>query len=224
MITFSLHRFLNGIRVRAVLVTVAAGLAVVPVVQEHEARMAYARADAPRHVHAVRASRKPPPPSAQLAASLRPDPALLEMVKNQTAERPTFDKKAVGFEDVIASVAREHEVSPALVKAVIQAESRFNPRAVSSNGAVGLMQILPSTGRSVGVRNLSRPEDNIVAGVRYLKTLLDEFGDDEVLALAAYNCGPDMIRRNGNIIPPITETRSFVNQVMEYYQSYIQET
>ncbi|MDR1080431.1 MAG: lytic transglycosylase domain-containing protein [Deltaproteobacteria bacterium] len=205
--------------------TVAAGLAVVPVVQEHEARMAYARADAQRPAHAVKVNKKRSGTgSAPLAASLRPDPALLEMVKNQAAERPSFDRKAGGFDELIAAVAREHEVSPALVKAVIQAESRFNPRAVSSNGAIGLMQILPSTARSVGVRNLSRPEDNVVAGVRYLKTLLDQFGDDEVLAVAAYNCGPDLIRRYGNSIPPITETRSFVNKVMEYYQSYVKET
>ncbi|MDR1038782.1 MAG: lytic transglycosylase domain-containing protein [Deltaproteobacteria bacterium] len=224
MSAFSIHKFFRELRVRAVLVTAAAGLAVVPVAQEHQARTAYARAaEAPRPAQAMKVKARTRP-AIQLASTLRPDPALLEMVKTRAVERPTFDKKASGFDEIIVTVARENGVSPALVKAVIQAESRFNSRAVSANGAVGLMQILPATARSVGVRNLERPRDNITAGVRYLRSLLDQFGDDEILALAAYNCGPEKIRRYGNIIPPITETRSFVSQVMEYYQSYIQET
>jgi soluble lytic murein transglycosylase-like protein len=86
------------------------------------------------------------------------------------------------------------------------------------------MQILPATARSVGVRSLDSPKDNITAGVRYLKLLLDEFGDEEYLAIAAYNCGPDMVKRYGNSLPPITQTRVFVSQVMEYYQSHISES
>jgi soluble lytic murein transglycosylase-like protein len=187
--------------------------------------MAYAKAEAPAPARAVQARKAPPrrwfrPP--QMAASLRPDAALLELVKNQTAERPSFDKKASNFDELIETVARENNVSPALVKAVIQAESRFNANVVSSHGAVGLMQILPSTARAMGVRNITRPEDNITAGTRYLRILLDQFGDEETLALAAYNCGPDLIRRHGNKIPPINETRVFVSMVMELYQSHIE--
>ncbi|MDR3152819.1 MAG: lytic transglycosylase domain-containing protein [Deltaproteobacteria bacterium] len=204
--------------------TAAAGLAVVPAVQEHQARMAYAKPAPPRSAHVLKSKARETAKRPVLAASLRPDPALLEAVKNQTAERPSFDKKASNFEELITVAARENDVSPALIKAVIQAESRFNSHVVSSQGAVGLMQIMPATARSMGVRSPSQPKDNITAGVRYLKSLLDQFGDEEYLAIAAYNCGPDLIRRYGNNIPPITQTRSFVNQVMEYYQSHITES
>ncbi|MDR1167111.1 MAG: lytic transglycosylase domain-containing protein [Deltaproteobacteria bacterium] len=164
----------------------------------------------------------PAPPPTRQATLLLPNPDLLPMVKAQTANRPTFDKKASNYEELIQTTAREHDVSPALVKAVIQAESRFNSHAISAQGAVGLMQILPSTARSVGVSTPHAPRENVLAGVRYLKTLLEEFGDEEYLAVAAYNCGPEIIKRYGNKIPPYGETNSFVAQVMEYYQSHIE--
>ncbi|MDR2611473.1 MAG: lytic transglycosylase domain-containing protein [Deltaproteobacteria bacterium] len=217
-------QFIKELRVRAVLMTAAVGIAVVPAVQEHQARMAFAKPDPPRHSQALRAGSRRQPEASPPALSLRPDPALLEMVKNQASERPSFAANASNFEELILDAARENDVSPALVKAVIQAESRFNPRAVSAQGAVGLMQILPSTARSVGVRSLQHPKDNITAGVRYLRSLLDQFGDEEYLAVAAYNCGPDLIRRYGNKIPPISQTRNFVAEVMEYYQSHIEES
>jgi soluble lytic murein transglycosylase-like protein len=160
----------------------------------------------------------------ELAALLPTNPELLEQVKDQIADRPDFDAKSARYEELILAAARRHEVNPALIKAVIQAESRFNSSAVSSQGAVGLMQILPSTARSMGFSSPYEPKNNIDAGVLYLKTLLEEFGDDEYLALAAYNCGPDAIRRYGNAMPPFRETKTFVAKVMRYYQSYLLES
>ncbi|MDR2444087.1 MAG: lytic transglycosylase domain-containing protein [Deltaproteobacteria bacterium] len=163
----------------------------------------------------------PSDPGPNFASLLSPTPEILDQVKNQTPEKPDFDKKAAVYEEMIQSAARRHSISPALIKAVIQAESRFNAQAVSSQGAVGLMQVLPSTARSLGVNSPHEPYNNINAGARYLKKLLIEYNDDEYLALAAYNCGPDAIRRYGNAMPPFRETKSFVAKVMLYYQSYI---
>ena len=152
---------------------------------------------------------------------MTPTPEILDQVKGQAPEKPYFDAKAQRYEEMIQEAARRHKVSPALIKAVIQAESRFNQSAVSSQGAVGLMQVLPSTARSMGVASPYEAINNIDAGVLYLKQLLTEFNDDEYLALAAYNCGPDAIRRYGNAMPPFRETKSFVAKVMRYYHSYI---
>ncbi|MDR2366751.1 MAG: lytic transglycosylase domain-containing protein [Deltaproteobacteria bacterium] len=161
------------------------------------------------------------PEPSPVTVGLAPNPYLLDQVKDQTNRKPLFDKKSTRYDDMIEEAARRHRISPALVKAVIQAESKFDTQAVSSQGAVGLMQILPSTARSMGVSSPQEPYNNITAGVRYLKMLLEEFGNDEYLALAAYNCGPDTIKRYGGKMPPFSETRSFVRLVMSYYQSHI---
>ncbi|MDR2302294.1 MAG: lytic transglycosylase domain-containing protein [Deltaproteobacteria bacterium] len=161
-------------------------------------------------------------PAQPINVGLAPNPYLLAQVKDQATQKPAFDKKSSRFNEMIEKAAKEHRISPALVKAVIQAESKFDTRAVSAQGAVGLMQILPSTARSMGVSSPQEPYNNITAGVRYLKMLLEEFGNDEYLAVAAYNCGPDTIKRYGGKMPPFSETRSFVRQVMSYYQSYIE--
>jgi soluble lytic murein transglycosylase-like protein len=161
------------------------------------------------------------PEKTPLTVSLAPNHYLLEQVKDQTTQKPLFDSKSKRYNEMIEDAAKRHRISPTLVKAVIQAESKFDTRAVSSQGAVGLMQILPSTARSMGVSSPQEPYNNITAGVRYLKMLLEEYGNDEYLALAAYNCGPDTIKRYGGKIPPFSETKSFVSQVMRYYESHI---
>ena len=107
-----------------------------------------------------------------------------------------------------------------MVKALKQAESNSVPLAVSDRVAVGLMQVMPSTARAIGIKNPMIPEKNIIAGVRYLKNLLVEFDDDERLAVAAYNCGPEAMKRHGNS-PPYRETRNFVKKVMSYYNYYL---
>jgi soluble lytic murein transglycosylase-like protein len=123
---------------------------------------------------------------------------------------------------MIENTARLHQVSPVLVKAVIQAESNFNPNAVSQNGAVGLMQLMPNTARSMGITDLTDPQDNITAGVKYLRQLLTQFNDDERLAIAAYNCGPEVMKRFGGRLPPFKETRAFVDKVMLYYNFHLE--
>ncbi|MDR1677584.1 MAG: lytic transglycosylase domain-containing protein [Deltaproteobacteria bacterium] len=161
------------------------------------------------------------PDKEPLIVGLSPNYDLLDQVV-QASTKPLFDRKSSAYEQMIDKAARKYRISPALVKAVIQTESNFNSRAVSAQGAVGLMQILPSTARSMGISSPLEPYNNITAGVRYLKMLLEEFGNDEYLAVAAYNCGPEAIKRYGGKMPPYNETKIFVRQVMHYYQSHIE--
>jgi len=99
------------------------------------------------------------------------------------------------------------------VRAVVQVESGYNPWATSSKGAVGLMQLMPATIRQFGVNNPFDPLENIRAGVKYLRQLLDRYSDNEVLALAAYNAGPGAVDRHGQAVPPYKETRDYVKKV-----------
>jgi soluble lytic murein transglycosylase-like protein len=122
------------------------------------------------------------------------------------------------FDDLIARAAVVHGVSPALIKAVMRAESNFQPDAVSHKGAQGLMQLMPATAQSLGVRDPLRPAENVLAGSRYLRRMLDRFGDLRY-ALAAYNAGPQAVDRFGGI-PPFPETQQYVNRVLKYYRRY----
>ncbi|MFH1134472.1 MAG: lytic transglycosylase domain-containing protein [Pseudomonadota bacterium] len=147
-------------------------------------------------------------------------PALVDLVGKKTdlgALEKSFESR---YDAYIEKTARLHEVSPALVKALIQVESNFDPRAVSDMGAMGLMQVMPATARTFGIKNPLEPEANILAGIRYLKTLLLMFEDDEALALAAYNSGPANVRRFGGV-PPFVQTKLFVTKVMYYYRTLL---
>ncbi|CAH2031061.1 Membrane-bound lytic murein transglycosylase C precursor [Trichlorobacter ammonificans] len=117
------------------------------------------------------------------------------------------------YEHLINASAAKYGVSPALVKAVIRAESGYNPNAVSRAGATGLMQLMPGTARSLNVTNTFDPKQNVDGGVRYLRFLLDTFKGDISLALAAYNAGMSKVARYGGI-PPYQETRTYVNRVL----------
>jgi soluble lytic murein transglycosylase-like protein len=123
------------------------------------------------------------------------------------------------YDQIIASSSAKYGVSPSLIKAVIHAESGYNPNAVSHKGASGLMQLMPGTARSLKVNNSFDPKDNVDGGVKYLRFLLDTFHGDVSLALAAYNAGLNKVARYGGI-PPYAETRTYVNRVLAYMQSY----
>src|SRR4051812_21712934 len=114
------------------------------------------------------------------------------------------------FDSIVQEHAVRHAIRPELVRAVIQVESGFNPRALSPKGAMGLMQLMPATARSLGVVDPFAPADNIRGGTAYLRHLLDRFDGDESLALAAYNAGPEAVDRYGRQVPPYRETRDYV--------------
>ena len=120
-------------------------------------------------------------------------------------------------ERVIAAAARVG-IDPALVLAVVEVESGQAPDAVSAKGAVGLMQVLPETAAEIGLPNAADPARNLEAGCRYLAALLDTFGGDVELALAAYNAGPGAVRHWGTV-PPYRETRNFIARVADVYES-----
>lgn len=122
---------------------------------------------------------------------------------------------------IISRHAATFRLEEALVRAVIKAESGYNPRAVSKKGALGLMQLMPDTARLLKVRDPLDAEENIRGGSRYLRLMLDEFNGNLDLALAAYNAGPNAVRRHGGI-PPYEETRTYVDRVKTYMQHYRQ--
>ena len=123
-----------------------------------------------------------------------------------------ISRRTAQYDGLIEEHATANAVNPALVKAVIQAESAFNPRARSHKGAMGLMQLMPSTAAELGVRDPYDPVENIRAGVMYLKQLLVKYADNVSLALAAYNAGPTAVARYGTV-PPYRETRNYVEKV-----------
>jgi soluble lytic murein transglycosylase-like protein len=123
------------------------------------------------------------------------------------------------FEPIINSCALQYGVDKSLVKAVIQAESGYNPNAISRKGATGLMQLMPRTAQDLKVANSFDPSENIRGGVRYLKFLLDTFKGDEALALAAYNAGISKVAQYGGI-PPYVETRNYVGKVLNYRNTF----
>ena len=123
------------------------------------------------------------------------------------------------FEPIVKSIASEYGVDKNLVKAVIHAESGYNPNAVSPKGAQGLMQLMPKTAQGLSVPNSFDPKDNIRGGVRYLRFLLDTFKGDVTLALAAYNAGLSRVNQYGGV-PPFEETRNYISRVLSYQKSY----
>jgi soluble lytic murein transglycosylase-like protein len=126
--------------------------------------------------------------------------------------RPRFLEAATPYGEIIAAVSQAHGVDPVLVSALIKVESGYRPRARSPRGAMGLMQLMPSTAREYNVRNPFDPRANIEAGVRHLKSLIDQFVDVEI-GLAAYNAGEGAVKKfNG--MPPYRETRNYVSRIL----------
>ena len=128
-------------------------------------------------------------------------------------------KKERRFHLIILQESNRHEVDPALVKAIIMAESGYNPNAVSKKGAKGLMQLMPSTAQALGVKDAFNPEQNISGGVRYFKQLVTRFDGDVKLALAAYNAGSKKVKHYQGI-PPFKATHYYIAKVFKYYELY----
>jgi soluble lytic murein transglycosylase-like protein len=120
------------------------------------------------------------------------------------------------FDVLIEEAAIEHAVSADLVRAVVKVESNFQPHARSPKGAIGLMQVMPATGKRFGAVDLHDPRTNIQAGTRYLRWLLTRFGEDLTLALAAYNAGEGAVEKHGRKVPPYAETRDYVGKVLRH--------
>jgi soluble lytic murein transglycosylase-like protein len=132
---------------------------------------------------------------------------------------PAGKALASPYDQHIIKASQTYQVEVALIKAVIMAESGYNHRAVSRKGAQGLMQLMPTTAKWLGVHDAFDPALNIDGGVRYLRTLLDRFDGDVQLALAAYNAGSRYVRKYGGI-PPFKATRIYIKKVMKYRKSY----
>lgn len=126
------------------------------------------------------------------------------------------------FGDIIWREAKKNALAPELVAAVVRQESQFKPAARSYRGALGLMQLLPATGRWMGATNLLNPQENIAAGTKYLRYLYDEFGNNEQKVIAAYNAGDGNVRRFGGL-PPFRETRKYVSNVLRFRDEFHSE-
>jgi soluble lytic murein transglycosylase-like protein len=142
-----------------------------------------------------------------------PDTYLVAHATSIRTTRPASSGYADEYESLIVRHAAMNNLRPDLVRAVIQVESGFNPRAVSPKGALGLMQLMPGTAAELGVSNPLNPAQNIKGGSAYLRQLLDKFNGNEELALAAYNAGPEAVDRYGQRVPPYRETLDYVRQV-----------
>ncbi len=150
----------------------------------------------------------PPEPTTEKETPPQPDKSVYNHV----------DKSS--YNQLIKRVARKYGLDSALLHAVITVESKYNPKAVSHKGAVGLMQLMPKIASQYGIDNLYDPAQNVQGGAQYLRDLLNKFNGDVSLALAAYNAGEIAVARNGNRIPPYRETRDYVPKVLHFYRKY----
>jgi soluble lytic murein transglycosylase-like protein len=139
------------------------------------------------------------------------------------SQAPSLQRSAA-YSHIIDGAALANRLEPALVTAVILAESGGDPRAVSKRGARGLMQLMPATARQYGVNNVFDPEQNIRAGTRYLHDLAERYQNDVELMLAAYNAGPEAVDRQGGRIPPFRETLEYVPRVLQIYHRLLDLT
>ncbi len=137
----------------------------------------------------------------------------------ETPNKPLESNIANLYDHVISEASHIHGVPFSLLKALIKIESDFNPRAVSSAGARGLMQLMPENIKTLKIKNPFDPRENVMGGTRYLKQLISRFNGKLPLALAAYNAGPGVVEKYRQI-PPFQETENFVKQVMKYYSIF----
>lgn len=170
-------------------------------------------------LHGVTAPSSPPrnaDASARAQADLEASPTAplrhARLSVASTAHRQRFETPDT-VEALIQKTAAQYEVDPALVTAVVRHESSFDPRATSRVGAAGLMQLMPATAHELGVTDVYDPAQNVDGGVRYLKRMLERYGGDVKLALAAYNAGPGNVDRYGGV-PPFDETQRYIAKVL----------
>ncbi len=157
-----------------------------------------------------------------LAATVAPEAPLVTLpAPAQAPVAPKAWDHAVPFAKHVRDAAKAANVRPELLHALIYAESGYRPGARSSSGAVGLMQLMPGVLQRFNVREPLDPRQNIHGGARYVRELLDRFGDNISLVLAAYNAGEHAVIRHGNKIPPFAQTRAFVPKVMALYDKYV---
>ncbi|HXX11527.1 MAG TPA: lytic transglycosylase domain-containing protein [Burkholderiales bacterium] len=156
----------------------------------------------------------------KLYMTTRRDPDLVSNALASRGVRPYSTEARKRYHAHILAAARVYSLEPALLHAVISAESGYDALARSPKGARGLMQLMPDTARRYGVQNPLDPEQNIYGGAAYLRDLLTLFGNDLKLALAAYNAGEGSVLEYGNRIPPYRETTRYVPKVLSYYQRY----
>jgi soluble lytic murein transglycosylase-like protein len=142
--------------------------------------------------------------------------------KSVEEAKEAFFAREVPFGQIIYHEAKKNDLPPELVAAVVHTESKFVPTALSTRGAVGLMQLVPRTGRWLGAQNLTDPAQNIMAGAKYLRYLSDRFGGDNQKAIAAYNAGEGNVRRFGGV-PPFRETRNYVQRVAGFQRDLAQQ-
>jgi len=142
-------------------------------------------------------------------------------LNGRRAPQPRFRRSTTAYDEHIRSAATKYGLAPPLLKAVMQAESNFDPSAVSVKGATGLMQLMPATARDMSVADPRDPAQNIDGGARYLKSLQDRYGGDLEKVLSAYNAGPEAVRRSGGAIPDIAETQAYVRKVLWLYEGYM---
>jgi len=156
----------------------------------------------------------------ELKALLRYDNSRVIAVSPFPSLRPVPRLRFLGadVEQLVSETAKRYQLDPALVRAIIQVESSGNPWAVSQKGAIGLMQVIPETGRKLGANNLYDPQENVETGVKYLKYLLDSYRGNLALSLAAYNAGPKAVEKHGGV-PPYRETQQYVRKVTDVYLS-----
>jgi soluble lytic murein transglycosylase-like protein len=145
-----------------------------------------------------------------------PDASILSIKESALGSFSTGDASIDGYIEEFCSL---YGVDPLLIYAQMHQESSFKGRAVSPKGASGFMQLMPDTARRFGVKNIYNPKQNIQAGIKYMRWLLDKFSGDMRLALAGYNAGEGAVIKYGNKIPPFRETQNYVDRIMNHYES-----